>query len=115
MHCDCPYEDCQEEEEILDELETQEEEQPQTEVDLACASVQIAHAPPTTGDKPHELVGSSTQDAGNELPCPLELPPQPALGTLSLTNSTSERGRNSAAPSDLLTMARQCIKQWPTT
>ena len=50
MHCDCPYEDCQEEEEIPDELETQEEEQPQTEVDLACASVQIVHAPPTTVD-----------------------------------------------------------------
>ena len=44
MHCDCPYQDCQEEEEIPSELEPQEEEQPQTKIDLACASVQIVHA-----------------------------------------------------------------------
>ena len=75
MHCDCPYEDCQEEEEIPDEQETQEEEQPQTEVDLACASVQIVHALPTTIDNTPELVDSSIQGTGNELPCPLELPP----------------------------------------
>ena len=113
MHCDCPYQDCQEEEETPGELEPQEEEQPQTEVDLACASVQIVHALPAAVDTTPEPVDSSIQIAGNELPCPLELPPQPALGTLSLTNSTSERGRDTAAPGDLLTIARQCIKQWP--
>ena len=75
MHCDCPYQDCQEEEEIPDEHETQEEEQPQTEGDLACASVQIVHALSTTVDNTLELVDSSIQGAGNQLPCPLELSP----------------------------------------
>ena len=52
--------DCQEEEEIPEELESQEEEQPQTEVDLACASVQIVHAPPITVlDNTPEIVDSS--------------------------------------------------------
>ena len=109
------YQDCQEEEEIPGELEPQEEEQPQTEVDLACASVQIVHTLLATDDTTPEPADPSIEIAGNKLLCPLELPPQPALGTLSLTNSTSERGRDTAAPSDLLTMARQCIKQWPTT
>ena len=64
MHCDCPYQDCQEEEETLGELEPQEEEQSQTEVDLACASVQIVHAPPAVVDTTPEPADSSIQNRG---------------------------------------------------
>ena len=80
MHCDCPYEDCQEEEETPEELETQEEEQPQTEVDLACASVQIVHAPPIALDNTPEIVDSPIQSAGNELPCPSRAPTTTCVG-----------------------------------
>ena len=115
VHCDCASDERvdQTPPSEPDEGEEYEEEQPHFEVEVPRASVQVGTTtrPPTVESGKQSY--TQPKSAPRDLPCPLELPLQPALGALSLTKPTSERGQDTASSSDMLSMARQCLRQWP--